>query len=107
MRTTVANRYTVRYRQPDDRYIGRPSQWGNPFKIDRDGSREEVIAKYAQYVWEHPELLREIKAQLPGKRLICYCAPLACHGDVLAAIANDEDTAEWWASLGVDVEANR
>jgi hypothetical protein len=27
-------------------YIGRPSKWGNPFVIGRDGSREEVIEKY-------------------------------------------------------------
>jgi len=26
-------------------YIGRPSKWGNPFVIGRDGSRADVIAK--------------------------------------------------------------
>ena len=27
-------------------YIGRPSKWGNPFVIGRDGARADVIAKY-------------------------------------------------------------
>jgi hypothetical protein len=26
-------------------YVGRPSKWGNPFVIGRDGTRDEVIAK--------------------------------------------------------------
>jgi len=30
-------------------YIGRPSKWGNPFKIGRDGSRQEVIQKVQRY----------------------------------------------------------
>ena len=32
--------------RPDRIYVGRPSKWGNPFVIGRDGSRDEVIAKY-------------------------------------------------------------
>jgi hypothetical protein len=27
-------------------YVGRPSRSGNPFVIGRDGTRDEVIAKY-------------------------------------------------------------
>jgi hypothetical protein len=30
------------------------------------------------------------KRELKGKDLVCYCAPLACHGDVLSRIANEE-----------------
>jgi hypothetical protein len=33
-----------------DVYVGRPSKWGNPFVIGRDGSREEVIAKYRAWI---------------------------------------------------------
>jgi Domain of unknown function (DUF4326) len=29
---------------PDRVYVGRPSKWGNPFAIGRDGTRDEVIA---------------------------------------------------------------
>ncbi|MHB8407807.1 MAG: DUF4326 domain-containing protein [Acidiferrobacterales bacterium] len=31
---------------PYDVYVGRPSKWGNPFVVGRDGSRSEVIQKY-------------------------------------------------------------
>ena len=39
-------------------YIGRPSPLGNPFAIGRDGTRDEVIAKYRE--WLYP-LLDESK----------------------------------------------
>lgn len=37
-------------KEPYDVYIGRPSKWGNPFVIGKDGTREEVIAKYAEWI---------------------------------------------------------
>lgn len=72
-----------------DVYIGRPSVFGNPFVIGKDGSREEVVAKYEQWLLGQPELVAKVKAELKGKVLACWCAPLACHGDVLVRIANE------------------
>jgi hypothetical protein len=68
-------------------YIGRPSKWGNPFVIGRDGSRDEVIAKYRAWLASQPELLDALD-ELRGRDLVCWCAPLACHGDVLVEFAN-------------------
>lgn len=70
-------------------YIGRPSRWGNPFHIGRDGTREQVIAKFRAWVLGQPSLIASIKHELKGKDLICCCAPLPCHGDVLLEIANE------------------
>ena len=75
-------------REPYDVYIGRPGPWGNPFKIGRDGTREEVIQLYEMWLLERPELVARAKEELRGKRLGCFCAPDACHGDVLLRIAN-------------------
>jgi len=72
-----------------DVYIGRPSIYGNKFEIGKDGTREEVIAKYEAWVLGKPELIRLIKQELRGKVLGCWCKPKACHGDVLARIANE------------------
>jgi hypothetical protein len=79
--------FVVRRGQPHDIYIGRPSKWGNPFVIGRDGTREEVIAKYRAWIVRQPDLMAAL-AELRGKVLGCYCAPLPCHGDVLADLAN-------------------
>ena len=76
----------VRINQPYDVYIGRPSKWGNPFKIGIDGSRAEVIAKYERWIQNQP-LMADLH-ELAGKALACFCKPLACHGDVLAKLAN-------------------
>lgn len=69
-------------------YIGRPSKWGNPFVIGKDGTREEVIAKYKGWLFARPETLSQIKQELAGKNLACFCAPKPCHGDILLALAN-------------------
>ncbi len=72
-------------KEPYDVYIGRPSKWGNPFTIGRDGTREEVIAKYLKHVLYHPELVDALP-ELKGKVLGCWCKPLSCHGDVLVKL---------------------
>jgi hypothetical protein len=69
-----------------DIYIGRPSKWGNPFSIGKDGSRAEVIEKYAAWVMQQPELMSTVH-ELLGKRLGCWCSPAACHGEVLLKLA--------------------
>lgn len=70
-----------------DIYIGRPSTWGNPYVIGRDGSREEVIRKCRLHVLSRPDLLRALP-ELRGKVLGCWCAPQPCHGDMLACLAD-------------------
>jgi hypothetical protein len=74
-------------KSPYDIYIGRPSEWGNKFVIGKDGTREEVITKYEEWIKTQPELLAKLP-ELRGKVLGCWCAPQACHGDVLARLAN-------------------
>ena len=74
-------------RAAHDVYIGRPSKWGNPFVIGRDGTRDNVIARYEAWLLEQPELVDALP-ELAGKTLGCWCAPRACHGDVLARLAN-------------------
>ena len=89
MKTTVVHCRRESY----DVYIGRPSIFGNPFKIGPGGTRAEVIEKYRAWVLEKPALVEEIRWQLRGKRLGCYCAPQPCHGDVLAEIADSDESA--------------
>jgi len=70
-----------------DVYVGRPSKWGNPYKVGRDGTREEVIEKYRAHILASPELLAAIP-ELKGKVLGCWCKPQPCHGDILAELAD-------------------
>lgn len=70
-------------------YIGRPSKWGNPFMIGRDGSRDDVVRKFEMYLRSDSVLMEAVKKELKDKDLVCFCAPLACHGDVLSRIANE------------------
>jgi hypothetical protein len=75
-------------REPYDVFIGRPSKWGNPFVIGRDGTREEVIKKYADWFMQSALVLD--LGELKGKVLGCYCKPKACHGDFLVQLIEME-----------------
>ncbi len=74
-------------RERYDFYIGRPGPWGNPFVIGQDGTREQVIELYRAWLAKHPEIKARARLVLRDKVLGCWCAPLACHGDVLAEVA--------------------
>jgi RNA polymerase sigma factor (sigma-70 family) len=83
-RTTVVNARNSEY----DVLIARPSKWGNPFQIGRDGDRERVIGMYEVHIRRRPDLLAALP-ELVGKRLGCYCKPEACHGDVLVKLLRE------------------
>lgn len=84
----MSNPYVVHCKKaPYDVYIGRPSKWGNPFPISSTCTRYEAIEKYREYILTK-FTVEEIQRELKGKILGCWCAPLDCHGDVLAEIAN-------------------
>ena len=74
-----------------DVYIGRPGPWENPFEIGKDGDREEVVEKYAEWLLAQPELVEKAKQELRGKVLGCWCAPKLCHGNILTQIANEKE----------------
>lgn len=89
-------------------YVGRsgtrPDHYGNPFGFGKGGifcvrvaNRQEAIKAYAQ--WLQGETYQDVEPTrrqwildnlqvLKGKNLICWCAPLACHAEVLMAMVN-------------------
>jgi len=78
-------------------YVGRPSKWGNPFKIGsfHNGKKitfnEDAVRLHKEWLLYSSEgqiLVGEI-SELKGKDLVCWCAPLPCHADVLLEMANE------------------
>ena len=91
----------VHKRRKHDQYIGRPSKWGNPFTHRPEvkakhpdlilvDTVEEAIYQYMLWLYDQDDLLADLH-ELRGKKLGCWCAPGPCHGDVLAALANDDE----------------
>jgi hypothetical protein len=92
----------------DHVYIGRTnrsrgtagSKWCNPFVVSSDCTREQAIEAFEDWITTATHLfpakfdLRELR----GKTLVCWCAPLPCHGDVLArlvaALESTEDASQ-------------
>ena len=62
---------------PDAVYIGRRNE----------ADREAVIAAYEKWLRSQRDLMEALH-ELRGRDLVCWCAPLPCHGDVLLELAN-------------------
>ncbi len=89
-------------------YVGRPTKWGNPYRLDlytfqhADGNQapfnELEARRMAVRDFEHalrcgmlPVTVEDVRRELRGKDLACWCPPGAvCHADVLLEIANEE-----------------
>ncbi len=69
-------------------YVGRPGKWGNRFRAAEYGI-EESLELFKMDI-AHPNILADIRRELRGKNLACWC-PLdqPCHADVLLKIANE------------------
>ena len=74
----------IRNGEPYDVLIDRRTIYGNPFRIGRDGNRDEVCDKHEKYLQERvkKDLYFRMKVlELIGKVMGCWCKPLRCHGD--------------------------
>lgn len=91
----------MRRDEPFDVRIDRATKWGNPFSHEHHvtakrqdvilvETREAAVERYSEHLWEQVQKGAVTKAELAslhGKTLGCWCAPLACHGDVLIRAA--------------------
>lgn len=81
-------------RQRYDIYIGRPSIFGNPFEIEKDGDRLEVINKFKDYFYQKINNDLQFKKavdKLKGKVLGCWCYPKDCHARIIIDYLEGED----------------
>lgn len=66
---------------------------GNRFVMKTEADREKVIEEYRKWLWEQVKARGEVWSELMkigdlvragGEiELVCWCAPKACHGDVI------------------------
>lgn len=97
---------------PTTVYVGRPTKWGNPFKVGAKNpsgtitaDNRHAVAIYSGFAFQQPRLVAAARAELKGMDLACWCdlceihadgRPLGshcpycekCHADVLLEIAN-------------------
>jgi hypothetical protein len=73
-------------KQKYDIYCGRPSIFGNPFELGKDGDRLEVIQKFKDYFLNKINTDLQFKIavdKLKGKVLGCWCYPKDCHTRII------------------------
>ena len=91
---------------PNTKYVGRPTKWGNPFRVDELGA-EEAVKWYRECLrnnamcyyyfgeieatiqFERFKWMSENLDQLRGFDLACFCSlDSPCHADVLIELIN-------------------
>lgn len=116
----IQRKRTADWRMPEGAvYVGRPSRWGNPFRVvpvrrggpfniwygaafleqlsDGHQARERAVERFRAAVDNERRDVPwpvDIRTDLVGRDLVCWC-PLdqPCHADVLLEIANSEPSA--------------
>lgn len=97
-KTTLVNLHT--YKGRDYVLIDRRTQFGNLFKmgvfhfyLKRKMTREDTIKlfqeRFDNMIKNYPKFRAAVEA-LRGKKLACWCTPLACHGDVIVEYLEGE-----------------
>lgn len=81
---------------PDAVYIGRGSHYGNPFThlVNTKATtvvddRDQACDEFEKWASSNPLFIADVKQNLRGKHLVCFCKPKRCHGDFLLKIANE------------------
>ena len=49
-----------------DVYVGRPTIWGNPIRLEREADREDVLLRYRAWLREQPTLIARARTELKG-----------------------------------------
>lgn len=88
----ITNKHHGRKGNQPTFYIGRGSPLGNPYKVE-DHGRGNAIMKYDNWLEDqinvkNPDVMGALEtiahAALQGPiKLECFCAPMACHGEVI------------------------
>ncbi|MEM9065089.1 MAG: DUF4326 domain-containing protein [Planctomycetota bacterium] len=89
----IRRQRTKGWRKPDGAvFVGRPSRFGNPFRLSSSCSPDQAVERFRAWLTEDPdglEVARAAKSELRGRDLMCWCRlDKPCHADVLIAIAN-------------------
>ena len=75
-----------------------PSPWKNPFKLGRDGNREEILDQFESYflarVEEDAEFREKTLKELKDKVLVCDCDSEECHALIIAEWVDSESAQE-------------
>jgi len=78
-----------------NRFPKNSSNFANPYKIGKDGTREEVLFKYKNYILNKLENNKDLVSELlllKGKNLGCWCYPEICHGNILLELIDKYST---------------
>lgn len=93
---SVSNRR--KERMPGSIYAGRPGPFGNPFVLHSERDRPAAIIQFRAWFLgdsSQAKAMRERALKLPSDAVLeCWCAPKACHAQVIADWVNEQRAKE-------------
>lgn len=96
----IQRKRTKGWRMPEGAvYVGRPTKWGNPYRVGRNMPASACVRFYREWLEGKRHNANRPSdadiASLRGKDLACFC-PLdqPCHADVLLELANQAAPAD-------------
>lgn len=94
MSKRIQRKRTKGWRMPDNAiYVGRPTQWGNSFRVDENTTHEQAVKYYRLAIMNTLPIIdvEAWLAPLRGKDLVCWCRlDQPCHADVLLELLGQE-----------------
>ncbi len=106
MPQVLKRRRTKGWRMPEGAvYVGRPTKWGNPFKVGEKNpygtitaDKRHAFSIFMGFAPQNEQLVDAARKELRGKVLVCWCVdwdgtwppPGVCHAEVLLRLANQE-----------------
>lgn len=105
----IQRKRTKGWRMPENTvYVGRPSRWGNPFRVGEMWGRRrmepgggekscgpisdnnEAVRLFKRFTARKTQYQIHAAQHLRGKNLACWCLiGSPCHADILLKIANE------------------
>ena len=76
---------------PNTVKVSRPGKWGNPFLVGKEYTVFEAVNQFenALILGKLKITVEDVRREIKGKNLACWCASSPCHADVLLRIANN------------------
>jgi hypothetical protein len=78
--------------------VARPSKWGNPFKIGEPGTPDaasavaefrDLLGPQSSNVFPLYMPIEDVRTDLRGRNLACWCGDGPCHADVLLKLCEE------------------
>lgn len=94
----IYNKHRPQHVPKDAVLVDRTTKYGNHAYRMKTATRTErlwAMLAFARYLKSSPELIADIRKNLRGRDLVCWCTPFDCHAEIIQGVAIAENPIEF------------